>query len=96
MTIRRSLVVGVVLGVAATVLLMLSPLGTVTSEAFDKVSVTRTSDDGKTEVAGSELNVSGATGDDIDRSLIGVATLGAIFLGLAAIIAGVVMISLRF
>ncbi|MEZ5372293.1 MAG: hypothetical protein R2704_06080 [Microthrixaceae bacterium] len=96
MTIRRSLVVGVVLGVAATVLLMLSPLGTVTSEAFDKVSVTRTSDDGTTEVAGTELNVSGATKDDIDRSLIGVATLGAIFLGLAAIIAGVVMISLRF
>lgn len=95
MTIKRSMLVGACLAMVVTALLVLSPLGAVTSDAVEKVSVTRTSDDGKTEVAGSELNVSGANSKDIDRSLIGIATLGAIFIGLAALVAGVVMVSLR-
>lgn len=96
MTIRRSVLVGVFLTVALTALLAWSPLGSVTADAFDKVSVTRSADEGTTRVAGSELNVTGASGDDIDRSLIGVVTLGAVFLGMAALMTGVVMVSNRF
>ena len=96
MVIRRSLLVGIMLTVALGALVTLSPLGSITSDAFDKVSVTRSSDENATEAAGTKLNVSGATSDDIDRSLVGVATLGAVFLGLAALIAAVVAISARF
>ena len=94
--IRRSVLVGAVLIAAVPALLAFSPLGEVTSDAFEKVSVTRTSDDGKTEVAGSKMNVSGASSKDIDRSLVGVVTLLAIFLGLAALMAGIIMVSMRF
>ena len=96
MVIRRSLLVGIMLTVAVGALLALSPLGSITSEAFDKVSVTRSSNDNVTEAAGTELNVSGATSDDIDRSLVGVATLGALFLGFGALVAAVIAISARF
>lgn len=68
MTIRRSLLVGIMLTVAVGVLLAFSPLRSVTSDAFDKVSVTRSADEGRTSAAGTELNVSGASADDIDRS----------------------------
>lgn len=96
MTIRRSLLVGIMLAVALGTLLLLSPLRSVTSDAFDKVSVTRAADEPTTDVSGTKLNVSGASGEDIDRSLVGVATLGAVFLGLAALVAGVVAVSVRF
>lgn len=96
MIVRRSLLVGIMLTVGIGALLALSPLGSITADAFDKVSVTRSSDDNATEAAGTKLNVSGATGDDIDRSLVGVATLGAVFLGFGVLLAGVVAISLRF
>ncbi len=96
MVIRRSLLVGLMLTVALGALLALSPLGAITSEAFDKVSVTRSSDENATEAAGTKLNVSGANSDDIDRSLVGVATLGALFLGFGALVAAVIAISARF
>ena len=47
-------------------------------------------------LVGTVLTVSGASAGDIDRSLVGVATLGAVFLGMAALIPGVVAVSLRF
>jgi hypothetical protein len=89
-------VVGVLLTVAAGALIARSPLGSITSEAFDKVSVTRTSDDGATKVAKSKANAAGASRDDMDQSLVGMATLGAVFLGLSALLYVIVAISLRF
>ncbi len=96
MTIRRSLLVGMLLTVAIGAILMASPLRSVTSDAFDKVSVTRSTKEGKTSAAGSELNVSGASAEDIDRSLVGVVTLGAVFLGLALLMFVIIAVSLRF
>jgi hypothetical protein len=95
-TIRRSLLVGMLLTVAIGAILMASPLRSVTSDAFDKVSVTRSTKEGKTSAAGSELNVSGASAEDIDRSLVGVVTLGAVFLGLALLMFVIIAVSLRF
>ena len=84
------------LTVAIGAILMASPLRSVTSDAFDKVSVTRSTKEGKTSAAGSELNVSGASAEDIDRSLVGVVTLGAVFLGLALLMFVIIAVSLRF
>jgi hypothetical protein len=79
------------LTVAAGALIARSPLGSITSEAFDKVSVTRTSDDGATKVAKSKAN-GRCLQNDMDQSLVGMATLGRLVSALHVIVA----ISLRF
>ncbi|MEZ5380429.1 MAG: hypothetical protein R2754_01395 [Microthrixaceae bacterium] len=96
MRIRRSLLVGVAFSVLIGVGLSFSPVGEWAADAFDKVAVTADEANPDGADGGSRFVIRGIESDDIDRSLVGVATLLGLFAGAAALIGLVVKVSLRF